>query len=99
MFASVSEVGCQPIVQGWPCGSAHLLELDATKSCGTFLSFMYFQMAEFDAAPTDWKIKNTWSCSTSRRVCSTALGGLKLSSWEMKLIWRPLMPPSSLTFL
>jgi len=48
----------------------------ATKSCGTFLLFMYFSIAVFDGVPSGLKISNTSSLSTSLRACSTAFGGL-----------------------
>ena len=49
---------------------------EATNSCGTFLAFMYFMIAEFDGVPSDWKISSTSSLSTSLRACSIAFGGL-----------------------
>jgi hypothetical protein len=51
----------------------------------------------FVAVPTGANISRTPSASTSLRVCSTVLGGLKPSSAVRRLILRPLMPPASLT--
>src|SRR5215470_14606338 len=87
------------MVHGKCCGSFHLVAPVATKSCGTFLAFMYFWIAVLDGVPSDWKIKRTSSLSTSLRACSTVLGGLYPSSFLMKLTVRPVMPHSALTFL
>ena len=48
----------------------------ATKTCGTFMLFMYFWIAALGAVPSEAKIRNTSSLSTSLRACSTVLGGL-----------------------
>src|SRR6267143_2001628 len=60
---------------------------------------MYLCIAELLGVPSELKINRTSSLSTSLRACSTAFGGLYASSYEMKLILRPLMPPSALIFL
>ena len=64
------------MVQGKFLGSPNLVAPEATKSCGTFLEFMYFMIAELDGVPSDWKMNNTSSLSTSLRACSIAFGGL-----------------------
>ena len=87
------------MVQGKSLGSSHLVAPVATKSCGTFLVFIYLCMAEFGGVPSELKISSTSSLSTSLRACSTVLGGLYASSYEMKLILRPLMPPAALILL
>jgi hypothetical protein len=46
--------------------------------------------------PNDPNITCTRSCSTRSRVCSTEVLGFELSSREMNLTLRPLMPPRSL---
>ncbi len=63
------------MVQGNSFGFAHLSAPEETKSCGTFFWFRYFCTAEFDGVPRLFSRNDTPSCSTSRRVCSTALGG------------------------
>src|SRR6266446_4382307 len=63
------------MVHGKFSGSPHLVAPVATKSCGTFLAFMYFWIAELDWVPSDWKMSSTSSLSTSLRACSTAIGG------------------------
>ena len=37
---------------------------------------MYFTIAEFEAVPNVFERHTTTSCSTKRRTCSTAFGGL-----------------------
>ena len=64
------------MVHGKFCGSPNLVAPVATNSCGTFLAFMYFWIAEFDGVPSGWKTSKTSSLSTSLRACSTAFGGL-----------------------
>ena len=64
------------MVHGKFFGSPHLVAPVATNSCGTFLAFMYFWIAELDGVPSGWKINSTSSLSTSLRACSTAFGGL-----------------------
>ena len=64
------------MVQGKSFGSFHLVAPVATNSCGTFLALRYFWIAEFDGVPSELKISNTSSLSTSLRACSTAFGGL-----------------------
>ena len=64
------------MVHGKFFGSPHLVAPEATKSCGTFLAFMYFWIAELDCVPSGWKIRSTSSLSTSLRACSIAFGGL-----------------------
>jgi hypothetical protein len=44
------------MVHGKFCGSPHLVAPVATNSCGTFLAFMYFWVAELDWVPSGWKI-------------------------------------------
>ncbi len=66
------------------------------KSCGTFLSFRYLRTASCGEVPTGANIANTPSDSTSLRVCSTDLGGLKPSSAVTSVILRPFTPPASL---
>ena len=63
------------MVQGKFFGSPHLVAPVATNSCGTFLAFMYFWIAELGAVPSDEKISSTSSLSTSLRACSTVFGG------------------------
>ena len=48
----------------------------ATKSCGTFLVFIYSWIAEFGGVPSELKMNRTSSLSTSLRACSTVFGGL-----------------------
>jgi hypothetical protein len=50
-------------------------------------------LAEFDAVPSVLDRHATSSCSMRRRTCSTALGGLYESSYEIKLTLRPATPP------
>ncbi len=57
-------------------GSFHLVAPVATNSCGTFLVFMYFWIAELGGVPSGLKMKSTSSLSTSLRACSTVFGGL-----------------------
>ncbi len=64
------------MVQGKSLGSFHLVAPVATNSCGTFLAFKYFWIAEFDGVPSELNTSNTSSLSTSLRTCSTAFGGL-----------------------
>ncbi len=64
------------MVHGCPVGSPHLVAPVATKSCGTFFSFMYFRMALLVGVPSGLKTNRTWSSSTSLRTISTAFGGL-----------------------
>ena len=64
------------MVHGKCAGSPNLVAPEATNSCGTCFAFMYFMIAELVGAPSEPKISNTSSFSTSRRVCSTAFGGL-----------------------
>ena len=63
------------MVQGKFFGSPHLVAPVATKSCGTFLTFMYFWIAELVAVPSELNISRTSSLSTSLRACSTVFGG------------------------
>jgi hypothetical protein len=60
------------------------------------LAFRYFWTAALVAVPSEPDIASTWSSSTSLRVCSTVLGGLKPSSSEIMTILRPFTPPWSL---
>ena len=64
------------MVHGKFFGSPNLVAPVATNSCGTFLAFMYFWIAELDGVPSGWKINSTSSLSTSLRACSIAFGGL-----------------------
>ena len=64
------------MVHGKFFGSAHFDAPDDTNSCGTFLLFMYFWIAELVAVPSGLKISSTSSLSTSFRACSTVFGGL-----------------------
>ena len=64
------------MVQGKSFGSPNLVAPVATNSCGTFLAFRYFWIAEFDGVPSGLKRGSTSSLSTSLRACSTAFGGL-----------------------
>ena len=64
------------MVHGKSFGSFHLVAPVATNSCGTFLAFRYFWIAEFDGVPSGLNISSTSSLSTSLRACSTAFGGL-----------------------
>ncbi len=64
------------MVQGKCSGSPQREAPVATNSCGTFMVFMYFWIAAFDAVPSGAKIRNTSSLSTSLRACSTVFGGL-----------------------
>lgn len=57
-------------------GSPNLVAPEAIKSCGTFLMFMYFMIAELVGAPSGKKIKSTSSPSASLLACSTVFGGL-----------------------
>ncbi len=63
------------MVHGKFLGSPNLVPPEATNSCGTFLAFMYFMIAEFEGVPSAWKISSTSSLSTSLRACSIAFGG------------------------
>ena len=47
------------MVQGWFLGSFHLVAPVATKSCGTFFSFMYLWMALLGGVPSGWNTKAT----------------------------------------
>ena len=47
----------------------------ATNSCGTFLVFRYFWIAELGGVPSVWNTNRTLSSSTSLRTISTVLGG------------------------
>ena len=64
------------MVHGKFFGSFHLVAPVATNSCGTFLVFMYFWIAEFGGVPSELKTNSTSSLSTSLRACSTVFGGL-----------------------
>ncbi len=63
------------MVQGKSFGSFHLVAPVATNSCGTFLPFRYFWIAELEGVPSELNTTSTSSLSTSLRACSTALGG------------------------
>ena len=63
------------MVHGKFFGSPNLVAPVATKSCGTFFEFMYFWIAVLCAVPRLLRISSTSSFSTSRRACSTVLGG------------------------
>jgi hypothetical protein len=65
--------------------------------CGIFFAFKYFRIAVLGAVPRLPKMCSTPSCSISLRVCSTVLGGLKPSSRLIKVAFRPLIPPCSLS--
>ena len=63
------------MVQGNFSGSFHLAAPLETNSWGTFLALRYFWTAELVAVPIALNARRTSSLSTSRRVCSTVLGG------------------------
>src|SRR5690606_16536569 len=77
--------------------SAQVAAPEPTNNCGTFLLLRYLRTTRDGAVPPENMMKATCSCSTSLRVCSTVLGGLNASSSWRRLIFLPLMPPSSLT--
>ena len=87
------------MVHGKSFGSPHFVAPVATKSCGTFFAFMYFWIAVLDGVPSVWKSEQhlvlldqlAHHLDRLRRAVAVVVG--------MKLILRPLMPPSSLTFL
>src|SRR3981081_519371 len=85
------------MVHGNDFGCAHSSPPDATNSCGTFLSLRYWRAARLPGVPNEPNINSTFSRSTRSRVRSTASRGLELSSTEMKLTLRQLIPPRSLT--
>ena len=68
-------LGVRALDHGWAPAPKRLLAAN-TKSCGTFFVFRYFWTAALCAVPMLPKMATALSLSTSRRVCSTALGGL-----------------------
>ena len=74
-----------------------LLVAGRDEELGDFFSLRYFRVARLLGVPNEPNISRTFCSSTSSRVSSTAVFGFELSSREMNLILRPLMPPRSLT--
>ena len=53
------------MVHGLPFGSPHFVAPVATKSCGTFLEFMYFWIAVLDGVPSGWNTSSDTGLSGS----------------------------------